>query len=132
MKSIFKLFAILLFCIAQGHGGQLPDAPSKFWTRSNAVLVAADAAAKAQDGYRTNANLSIGGRETDAVARPFVTHGTPLRASFFAGCFALDAFAAYELTKHHHPKLATAVLLGGITYSTSGAVASTTARTPAR
>ena len=133
MKSILKLVWILLLTTTLANAADsstLPDAPGKFWTKENAVLLVADALAKSQDAYRTDANLSIGGRETDPLTRPFVTHGTALRASFFAGCLLMDTFVAYELTKHHRQKLAKVVLLGGIAYSTSGAVASTTAHTP--
>ncbi len=99
--------------------------------RTDRALLAIDGAVKIADFYFTThnaafqtvckTNTSVGnycysgnGGESNPIARPFVTHGRPLAAAYFAGAFVLDTVASHELRKHGHPKLARAVLLFGI------------------
>lgn len=108
------------------------EKPGRFWTTETQYELAADAGAKAADFYYTMAVASEHSTvcetiptkgyvcttqrfvETNPIARPFVTRGRAAAAGYFAGLFAIDTFAAYELHKHGHPKLARALLLFGI------------------
>jgi hypothetical protein len=101
-------------------------------TTIDRALLAIDGAAKVADFYFTTRNTglqtvcspttstnlgycySFRGGEPNPIARPFVTHGRPLAAGYFAGCFVLDAVLSHELRKHGHPRMARAVLLFGI------------------
>lgn len=120
-----KIFATLLLIVtASLCWGQ--DTP-----RTDRALLAIDGAAKIADFYFTThnaefqtvckTNTSVGdycysgsGGESNPIARPFVTHGRPLAAAYFAGAFVLDGVLSHQLRKHGHPKIARAVLLFGI------------------
>ena len=121
MKTVAALLFIITASLCWGQ-----DTPS-----TDRALLAIDGAAKIADFYFTthNAefqtvckkNTSVGdycysgsGGESNPIARPFVTHGRPLAAGYFAGCFVLDAVLSHELRKHGHPRMARAVLLFGI------------------
>jgi hypothetical protein len=115
-----------------------------FITKSTGVLLIADAGAKAADFYftmrltvpkYTYACGDIPGKghecwpttvthlqELDPIARPFVTHGRPLAAAYFATSFGIDTFAAYELHKHRGNRWAQGLLLIGIGDNVAGAV----------
>jgi hypothetical protein len=119
-----KIVAALLFLITA----------SLCWgqeaTRTDRALLAIDGAAKVADFYFTTQNTARSAslysiRESNPIARPFVTHGRPLAAGYFAGCFVLDAVLSHELRKHGHPKMARAVLLFGI--ADNGIAAATSA-----
>jgi hypothetical protein len=83
------------------------------------ALLAIDGAAKVADFYFTTQNTDLPAslyvrRESNPLARPFVMHGRPLAAGYFAGCFVLDAVLSHEFRKYGHPRIARAVLLFGI------------------
>jgi len=108
-----KTVAALLFAItASLCWGQ--DTP-----KTDRALLAIDGVAKVADFYFTTQNTAAPAslyvrRESNPLARPFVMHGRPLAAGYFAGCFLLDALLSHEFRKHGHPKMARAVLLFGI------------------
>jgi hypothetical protein len=109
MKTIAALLFLITASLCWGQ-----DTP-----RTDRALLAIDGAAKVADFYFTTQNTALPAslyvrRESNPIARPFVTHGRPLAAGYFAACFALDAIASHELRKHGHPKLARAVVLFGI------------------
>jgi hypothetical protein len=100
-------------------------------TTTDRALLAIDGAVKVADFYFTTQNTALQtvcktntpwgsycysgyGSESNPIVRPFVTHGRPLAAGYFAGCFVLDAVLSHELRKHGHPKIARAVVLFGI------------------
>jgi len=90
-----KLILSLLLC-SVCSAQQLPDAPS------HKLLVVAAVASIGVDAWGTNRNSS--GRfchEHNPIARPFVDHGTPLLAAYFAAGAATVYFADRSLTKHH-------------------------------
>lgn len=104
--------------------GQLPNSPSTtFWTKANSTLLALDAAAKAADFYYTMRGMDHPGLalESDPIARPFVSHGSPLAAGYFGGLLVMDAALSYEFHKHHHDRLSKAVLIFGIANNGFGA-----------
>jgi hypothetical protein len=107
-----KTAALLLILTASLCWGQ--ETP-----KTDRALLAIDGAAKAADFYFTTQNTTLPEslyirRESNPIARPFVLHGRPLAAGYFAGCFVLDAVLSHELRKHGHPRMARAVLLFGI------------------
>jgi hypothetical protein len=120
-----KVIAVLLFAITASlcWGQETP--------RTDRALLAIDGAAKVADFYFTTHNAAFqtvcktntpwgsycysgSGGESNPIARPFVTHGRPLAAGYFVGCFVLDAVLSHEFRKHGHPRMARAVLLFGI------------------
>lgn len=133
MKTFAALLFILTACICWAQDS----------TKTDRALLAIDGAAKVADFYFTThnaafqtvckTNTSVGdycysgsGGESNPIARPFVTHGRPLAAGYFAGCFVLDAVLSHELRKHGHTKIARAILLFGI--ADNGIAAMTSAR----
>ena len=126
MKTIAALLFILTASLCWGQ---------EVTTTTDRALLAIDGAAKAADFYFTTQNTALPAnlysrREANPIARPFVTHGRPLAAGYFAGCFVLDAVLSHELRKHGHPKLARAVLLFGI--ADNGGAAAWSARESVR
>lgn len=132
MKSF--AIAIVLFLVASipvqaqaafAGSGEIPNSPSttRFWTRANTTLLALDAVAKGADYYYTMRGMDHPGLalEADPIARPFVSHGNALAVGYFGGLLAIDAVASYELHKHHHDRLAKAVLIFGIVNNGYGA-----------
>lgn len=64
--------------------------------------------------------------ERDPIARIFVTHGTPLRAAYFA-TYVSGAIAGAELLEHfHHPNLALLLRAGQIEENGRGTLYSAT------
>ena len=62
--------------------------------------------------------------EHDPIARPFVTHGTPLMAAFFAGKVAAFEGTAWVLRKKHHDRVAAVIQSFSVGLSLDGAVTS--------
>jgi len=85
--------------------------------------VALQLLADGADAYATERNVAFRYQfhEADPVSRPFVTHGTPLLAAYFAADAGLKIGAEYWLTRHHHQKLAHVVGWLGIADSAWGA-----------
>jgi hypothetical protein len=115
-----KTVAALLFIITASlcWGQETP--------KTDRALLAIDGTAKVADFYFTTQNTALPEslyvrRESNPIARPFVTHGRPLAAGYFAGCFVLDAVLSHELRKHGHPRWARTVLLFGIADNGSAA-----------
>jgi hypothetical protein len=109
MKTIAALLFIITTSLCWGQ-----ETP-----KTDRALLAIDGAVKAADFYFTTKNTAAPAslyvrRESNPIARPFVMHGRPLAAGYFAGCFVLDAVLSHEFRKHGHPKMARAVLLFGI------------------
>ena len=141
---LFTAVMLLLSLATEAHCQEVRP----FITKTTGVLLIADAAAKSADFYftmrltvpkYTYACGDIPGKgyecypatishlqELDPIARPFVTHGRPLAAAFFAGSFGLDTVAAYELHKYRGNRWAQGLLLIGIGDNLSGAVHSAT------
>jgi len=84
-------------------------------------------AANGADFYYTNRNAHTPKFvEFDPIARPFVTHGTPLRAAYFA-TYVGGAIAGAELLEYFgHPKVALALRAAQIEENTRGAIISAT------
>jgi hypothetical protein len=77
------------------------------------------------DAYATERNLAIhGAQENNPLARPFVTHGTPLLAGYFAADAGVKIGAEYWLTRHHHPRIARVLGVLGLADSTWAATSS--------
>lgn len=113
MKNLIRLSAILLFaCSAEAQ--DLQRAQTKYWTRSNIVLISADAIAKSADMAFTMRNSGLPHfQEHDALARPLVHSGPALAGATEGLLFATEVFTAYELHKHGHGKMANVVPLLG-------------------
>lgn len=94
---------------------------SRYWTASNAALVATDAVAKSGDMMFTMRNAGRPNfQEHDPLARPFVTHGRAIAGVSEGLMFAGEVFVSYQLHKHGHHKLAKVVLMLGIGGNTTG------------
>jgi hypothetical protein len=106
-RKIQQLLAIALCVSARCNGQDLPRAASahKFWDAPNKTLFASHAFLEALDFGITHHNLSAGGREMDAVAKPFCERGTAGQAVFFGGRMAGVVAVGYLLHKTGHHKL---------------------------
>jgi len=93
---------------------------SRFWTPLTTGLVVADGASKAIDGYFTRYNVDHGGTEHDPLLRPFV-HTPALHAGAEGALFAAEIATAHFMHRKGHPRLARALLLGGIALNGMGA-----------
>lgn len=82
-----------------------------------AILILADAGDAAAT-YRNSVRPNF--HESDPIDRPFVTHGTPLLAGFFAVDAGAKIGAAWWLDHHHHEKLGRVVSWVGIAASAWG------------
>lgn len=129
--KFLRLLALLTLCSLAGAAGKsaplsIVEIPpiqniSRYWTATNIVLVAADAAAKTVDMMFTMRNAGAANfQEHDPLARPFVTHGRVLAGAGQGILFAGEVFASYELNKHGRRKAAKALLLLGIGGNTAG------------
>ena len=101
---------LLLAMLAAGGRGWtqvLPDAPShhEFWDQPTKILFTVHAALEAADFAITHRNLSRGGRELNAMARPFCNRGTAGQSVFFAGGTAVSLGVSYALHRLGHHKL---------------------------
>jgi hypothetical protein len=135
VKNFFGLVAVFLLSTLAFAGDPpalpitrsvpVPPIKPRYWTRENALLIAADAAAKSSDMFFTMRNA---GRydfiEHDPLARPFVTHGRAVAGLSQGALFSSDVFMSYQLHKHGHPRLAKAVFIFGSSLNTTGAVIS--------
>lgn len=151
MKSTLTL--ALLVVTASWCWGQIPDSPQPqpFWTPQVKALVVTDLAAKGADFYFTTVDMrprrtctagytaylavvreqcwtSATGVEQNPTMRPFLTHGTALRAASFLTLAAMDALVARELHKRGHGRLARAVLWLGVGQNALGAAWSAAGR----
>jgi hypothetical protein len=80
----------------------LPEAPHKFWDRTNRILFAAVAASSAADFAVTRENLQNGGKELNPVTRLFSGSTAGLAVNFAgetAGVIGLSYF--FHKTGHH-------------------------------
>ena len=100
---------------------EVPDAPSKFWTKTTTALVLTDGAFHMADGIASHQAGIVGFTETDPIARVFLKHGVAGEATYFASTLAVDVFASYLLHKTGHHKLEHLPFLIGITFSAYGA-----------
>ena len=96
-----------VFVSARSNGQDLPQTASahKFLDAPNRGLFASHAFLEALDFGITHRNLSEGGREMDAMARPFCERGTAGQAVFFGGRMAGVVAVSYLLHKTGHHKL---------------------------
>jgi hypothetical protein len=109
MKTVAALLFIITASLCWGQ-----ETP-----KTDRALLAIDGAAKVADFYFTTQNTALPAslyvrRESNPIVRPFVMHGRPLAAGYFAGCFVLDAVLSHELRKRGHSRMARAILLFGI------------------
>lgn len=106
-KRFWILFVIVLFISARFNGQDLPSAPSphQFWDTANTTLFASHAVLEGLDFGITHHNLNDGGREMDAMARPFCNRGTAGQLVFFGGRMAGVVSISYLLHKTGHHKL---------------------------
>jgi hypothetical protein len=108
MKTALTLALILAASWAWGQ--EVPEAPS---STAHKMLATAAILSIGADAYITQVNLTECTdpvrchlpHEFNPLARPFVTHGPYLRASFFAVTAAGFYFADRRLNRHH-PQLA--------------------------
>lgn len=106
-----KLSRMGVLLISVAAVAQIPDGPKPNLTRTDKVLLVGLSALNGVDAYLTNRSV---GREENPLARPFVTHGTALSASYFAFMTAVDWFGVRELNKRGHRKLSRALTIGMI------------------
>ena len=91
----------------------------------SATTVALQLFTEGADAYATQRNLAIrGSQELNPLARPFVTHGTPLLAGYFAADAGLKIGAGYFLARHHHARIARVLAWVGVADSTWAATSS--------
>jgi len=95
--------------------------------KKHLLMIALQVAVGSADFHFTNKNAHTPDFvEYDSIARPFVTHGTPLRAAYFA-TYVGAAIAGAELLEHfHHPNLALLLRAGQIEENTRGTIYSAT------
>jgi hypothetical protein len=123
MKCLDKLLLILALLLACKTGVFGQDTPHSSVTVKS--LFIADAIATSADfAFTHRASTEPVWHENDPIARPFVTHGTPLQAAFFATKFLVFEGAAWQLRKHNHRRLAVAVQILSVGLSTDGAIQS--------
>jgi hypothetical protein len=91
------------------------------------VMIGLQLASAGADFHYTNRNAhQVGFVEQDPLFRPFVTHSTAERATFFTA-YASSAIAVAELLEHfHHPVLSFTLRAAQIEQNTSGAIFSAT------
>jgi hypothetical protein len=104
-----KLMATLLLLSGMAQAGELPDAPvpqhspgpdRAFW-----VATVAHAAVRVGDDINTCRGLARGGAHEDV----YPTQSCGGVVAWNAATFAAFTFAGYELAKHGHKRLATAL-----------------------
>jgi hypothetical protein len=105
------LIAIMLAAVPLASQ-TLPEAPKPHFDRIDWALLASDAGARALDGYSTLKMLKNNNHEKFLPA--FVVHDPPALAAFEGGMLTLNYFAARNLARHHHPKLAKAVIAADV------------------
>lgn len=126
-----KRFAITLFLIfaASSFAQSLPDAPqlqtpapatSPVLSRGTEIRLGVLAIAIASDGISSVRAADLcqerdftNCKEQNPIARPFHVGKPGPTAAYMAISFAGTAFAAYELDRHHHPRLAHRLLEAG-------------------
>jgi hypothetical protein len=86
----------------------LPEAPKPHLDRADWALLASDAGARALDTYSTRWSLCRGNHEMFLPG--FVANHTAALAAFEGGMVTVDYYAARNLTRRHHPRLARFVL----------------------
>jgi hypothetical protein len=110
---IIGFFAMLGFQLAElsGHT-QETRKPDHFVTKFTVTLFTADAVVRSLDGYSTLKNLSNPCR-CFHESNPIAPKGSSVaaEAGFQAGALALTYGSAWLLNKHHHPKMARAVMM---------------------
>lgn len=86
--------------------------PDHFVTKFTVTLFTADAVVRSLDGYSTLKNLSNPCR-CFHESNPIAPKGSSVaaEAGFQAGALALTYGSAWLLNKHHHPKMARAVMM---------------------
>lgn len=98
--------------------------------KKHLLMLALQLAASGADAYMTQRNMSMPQHsEHNPFARTFVSHGTPLLATYFVAQTGVKLYTVYLLRKHEHQQLADAVAVAGIADNTYGAVTSTLGHT---
>ncbi len=119
-RVIFLRLIAVLILTASAFGQAAPTAKESPVVMR--TLFIADAVATSADfAFTHRLSTEPVWHENDPLARPFVTHGTPLQVAFFAAKFAVFETTAWQLRKHHHTKLAASVQAFSIGLSTDGA-----------
>jgi hypothetical protein len=122
-KSILLLLAI--FC-APMCAQEFPDAPSthRFWDGTNQRLILSHVALEAIDAGITHRNLSMGGKEVNAMAKQLCESGTAGQVLYFAGRSVGVVGISYLLHRTRHHKLERIFIVAasidsayGVTYS---------------
>jgi hypothetical protein len=91
--------------------------------KTKLAIILLHLAANGADAYLTHRGMQMPiHRETNPIARTFVTHGTPMLVGYFATDTALEFAGAWELRRHHHPKLARGWEVFNIADHTGGVV----------
>lgn len=89
------------------------------------LIIALHLAASGADAYYTHRVMAAPNPfESNPLARPFVTRGTPLLITGFSAETAIEIFVPHLLRTHNHNRIALAVDLLAIGGHTYGAVTS--------
>lgn len=102
------LLAILLFAMPLASQ-TLPESSKPQPDRIDWALLASAAAARGTDTYSTRKMLCHGNHEMFLPA--FVVNHLPVLVAFESGIVTLNYFAARNLVRHHHRKLARVLIL---------------------
>ncbi len=123
MKRTDKIVLILALLVATKVGafGQAAPTAKESPVVMRTLFIADAVATSADFAFTHRLTTEPIFIENDPLARPFVTHGTPLQVAFFAAKFAVFETTAWQLRKHHHTKLAASVQAFSIGLSTDGA-----------
>lgn len=104
--------AILFLAVLPLAAQAPPDAPKPRLDRIDWALLATDAGARALDAYSTRKML--GNNNHEKFLPGFVANHTPALVVFEGGMVTLNYFAARNLVRHRHPKLAKLVIAADV------------------
>lgn len=111
VKRALALAFVVLF-LSQVGSAQLPEAPkSHLFDRTDWTLLSLDASARTLDTISTRLMLTAPCRcNHEMFLPPFIANHTAVLAVYGAGIVGVNIFAAHELKKHGHPRLAKVIL----------------------
>lgn len=122
------LLGLALTTVSPAAAADEPAAPPaceshRFFDSLNVVLIGIEAGALLADGATTQYALRhYGGRETDPLARPFVSAGWPGQIAGGTMLVSAEVGIRYLLHKHHHHRLERVIPWLVIGYGAAGAI----------